>query len=116
MTVCKYFVGVPDLAAFKHARVHDIGAHEGRLHSVELVRQQLVGQRLVEAHCGKLTGTIILSQTKIKSVNSVCTSIRYLQYDSSNLLRLLFFFVVYVFEYVDLFADLCARDNKAVKG
>lgn len=91
MAACEYFVGVPDLAAFKHARVHDIGAHEGHLHSVKLVGQQLVGQRLVEAHCGKLTGTIILSQTKIKSVYSVCTSIRYLQYDSSNLLRLLFF-------------------------
>lgn len=64
MTVCEYFVGVPDLAAFKHARVHDVGAHEGRLHSFELVGQQLVGQRLVEAHCGKFTGTVILSQTK----------------------------------------------------
>ena len=79
MTVCEYFVGVPDLAAFKHARVHDVGAHEGRLHSFELVGQQLVGQRLVEAHCGKFTGTVILSQTK-KSVYSVCTNIRYLQY------------------------------------
>ena len=34
---------------------------------------------------------------------------------SSNPLRLLLFLVVYVFEYVDFFADLCVRDNKAVK-
>lgn len=67
MTVWEYFADLPNLAAFKHACVHDIGAHESRLNSLNLLGQQLVGQRLVEAHCSKLTGTVILSQTKIQT-------------------------------------------------
>lgn len=39
MTVCEHFVDIPYLAAFKHARVHDVGAHESRLHSFNLLSQ-----------------------------------------------------------------------------
>lgn len=60
-TVCRRFVDVPYLAAFEHARVDDVGAHESRLHSFDLLCQELVGQRLVKAHSRKLTGTVILS-------------------------------------------------------
>lgn len=64
LTVYDYYVGIPYLAAFKHARVHDVGTHKGCLHSFYLLRQQLVGQRLMEAHCSKLAGTVILPQRK----------------------------------------------------
>lgn len=55
-------VNLPDLAAFEHARVHDIRTHQRGLHTLHLLGQQLVGQRLVEAHCSKFTGTVILKE------------------------------------------------------
>ncbi|TNN84389.1 hypothetical protein EYF80_005382 [Liparis tanakae] len=45
--------------AFEHACVYNVRAHKGSLHSFNLLSQQLVCQRLVEAHCRKLTGTFI---------------------------------------------------------
>lgn len=56
-----FFSDLPDFAAFKHARVHNVGTHEGGLHSLHLLSQQLVGQGLVEAHRRKLTGAVILA-------------------------------------------------------
>lgn len=53
-------VNPPDLAAFEHARVHDVRTHQGGLHAVQLLGQQFVGQRLVEAHRGELTGAVVL--------------------------------------------------------
>lgn len=61
----QYVVDIPYFAALKHACVHDVGAHKSSLHSFNLISQQLMGQRLMEAHSSKLTGTVILSQTKI---------------------------------------------------
>lgn len=71
ITVCDYCVDIPNLAAFKHACVHNIGAHKSSPHSLNLLSQQLVGQRLMEAHCSKLTGTVILSQIKTELVFTV---------------------------------------------
>lgn len=55
---------LPDFAAFKHARVHNVGTHEGGLYSLHLLSQQLMGQGLVEAHRRKLTGAVILDPGK----------------------------------------------------
>lgn len=55
-------VNVPDLAAFEHARVHDVRTHQRGLHTFHPLGQQLVGQRLVEAHRSELAGTVILKE------------------------------------------------------
>lgn len=59
---------LPDFAAFKHARVHNVGTHEGGLHPLHLLGQQLVGQRLVEAHRPKLAGAVILARENQQSL------------------------------------------------
>lgn len=54
----------PDFTACKHARVHDVGADQGGFDAVEALRQQLVGQRLVETDGSEFAGAVILEEEK----------------------------------------------------
>lgn len=54
------FLTSPYSAAFKHARVDQVGAHQGHVDAVLLRGLQLVAQRLVEPDGAELTGTVIL--------------------------------------------------------
>lgn len=107
VTESKYFVGVPYLAAIKHACVHNIGAHKSCFHSFDLLGQQSMGQRLVEAHCSKLTGTVILSKEKNKTYTVIKYSYRII-FNPSDLVSLLFF----EFEFVTSFADSSKKTEK----
>lgn len=107
VTESKYFVGVPYLAAIKHACVHNIGAHKSCFHSFDLLGQQSMGQRLVEAHCSKLTGTVILSKEKNKTYTVIKYSYRII-FNLSDLVSLLFF----EFEFVTSFADSSKKTEK----
>lgn len=54
--------GSPYSAAFEHARVDQVGAHQSHVDAVLLRGLQLVAQGLVESDGTELTGTVILPE------------------------------------------------------